>query len=175
MGSGMTAAADRAVAAVLAEAKRYLHVREIPVGSNRSIEIDYWIKESGLDPRGSFPWCAAFFGQIGRQALGAAWPCPRVALVQAIVDWARKSPPTWQPGSPAPGDGFVVWHAGLGRYAHIGFVTDVLPQASGAVRIRTIEGNANPAGGREGYGVFALERATSDQISYVRWTVALAA
>jgi hypothetical protein len=152
---------------VIAEARRYLQVREVPLGSNRGTQIDYWIAEAGLDPKGAFPWCAAFVGQVGRQALGAAWPCPRTASVQTLYGWADRG--RYVESSPAVGDLFVVWHAELKRFAHVGLVIGNLP----AGRISTIEGNTSGGGSREGWGVFARERALAADDRCIRWTRAL--
>lgn len=155
--------------AVLAEARRYLTVREEPRGSNRGVEIDYFVHEAGLDPKGGFPWCAAFVGQIGRQALGHRWPCPRTASVMALVQWAKPFADRWLT-SPEVGDLFVIWNAALdgGRFAHVGFVVSAT-----ADDFATVEGNSNPGGGREGYGVFSLTRKRLSTTRFIRWAAAL--
>jgi len=149
---------------VLAEARRYLGVTEVPVGSNRGVEIDYWIKEAGLDPKLGLPWCAAFVDQVGRQALGAtAWPVPRTASVAAIAAWGKKESRLLE--VPLAGDLFLLWHQELGRFAHVGFV-ETVPDPT---RFATLEGNTNPGGSRDGYGVFRRERATGGKTRFVRW------
>lgn len=157
------------VTAVLAEAKRYLGVVETPKGSNRGTEIDYWVRESGLEPKGAYAWCACYVGQMGRQAIGALWPCPRTAGVMVLVAWAKASSARWIQ-TPVAGDLFVIWNAKLdgGRYAHVGFVTAVRDDA-----FDSIEGNTNPGGGREGWGVFARTRPRDATTRFVRWTAAL--
>jgi hypothetical protein len=161
----------QAVEAVLKEARRYRAVREIPKGSNRGVQIDYWIAEAGLDHARGFAWCAAYISQVGRQALGHGWPCPRTASVMAVVAWAKKDEAKRFQDSPAIGDLFVLWNAKVdgGRFAHIGFVTAV--KAEG---FATIEGNSNDSGGREGYGVFELARKLLPATRFVRWIAALA-
>lgn len=157
--------------ALVVEAQRFLKVREDPAGSNRGVEVDYWIRECGLDPTGGFAWCAAFVGQMGRQALGRWWPCPRTASVMQLVAWARERPTERWYTDPQVGDLFAIWHEDLARYAHVGIVATVAP---GRI-IHTVEGNANPAGGREGFGVFALDRPIAAKMMFVRWTSALPA
>lgn len=154
----------------LAEAKRYVGVQEHPRGSNRGVEIDYFIREAGLDPTGGYPWCAAFVGQVGRQALGAAWPCPRTAGVVALTLWAQSRTGIWQP-APAVGDLFALWESNLTppRYGHTGFVTGV--DAAGGYE--TIEGNTSPAGGREGFGVFRKTRLIGLHDAFIRWPAAV--
>lgn len=155
--------------ALIAEAKRYLAVREVPLGSNRGVEVDYFVKECGLDPKGAYPWCAAFVGQMGRQALGHRWPCPRTAGVAALAAWAEKG--RMLEPTAAVGDLIVVWHAELKRFAHVGIVTEL--QLAG--KLGTIEGNTSGGGSREGWGVFARVRTPAADDRFIRWTRALEA
>lgn len=67
-------------------------------------------------------------------------------------------------GTPKSGDVFVMYHPDLKRYAHTGFVTE----ATG-LNFKTVEGNCNPQGGREGYGVFARERKADQRFWFIRW------
>lgn len=158
------------------EATRYRKVRERPKGSNRGTEIDYWIRECGLDPAGAFPWCLAFVQQMGRQAVGRLWPCGRSARVQDVVDWAV--PLNLLKDEPQPGDLLVLWYPARGVYAHIGIVAGVM-----APNLRSIEGNTiaetdkgNPEQAREGYGVFErTDRRITPGVKFVRWTEALPA
>lgn len=170
---------DEAVRVVLAEAARYVGEEEKPRGSNRSSRIDYWLLEANVDP--GLAWCAAFVGQVGRQALGASWPVPRTASVHDpkrrwpnVVSWAEEH--ELLVAGPHVGDLFVLWNESLGRYAHIGFVetTDAAAVDPGrATALHTIEGNTNSGGSREGYGVFRRVRPPGPGIMYVRWTAAL--
>jgi CHAP domain len=175
---------DAAVRAVLAEAARYVGEQERPRGSNRSLRIDYWLAEVGLPPaeradpakgcvveQPGAAWCAAFVHQAGRQALGAAWPIPRTASVAAMVRWAEAAQVLLD--LPHEGDLFVLWNDGLKRYAHVGFVESIARTAEAGPVLRTIEGNTNPGGSREGFGVFRRERRPSAAIRYLRWIAAL--
>lgn len=157
---------DAAAAALIAEAERYLKVREAPPGSNRGVEVDYWIKECGLDPAGKFAWCAAFVGAVGRQALGHLWPCPRTASVAVLAKWAAEG--NYIELSAGLGDLFVVWHPELKRFAHVGIVTAV-----NAGTMSTIEGNTSGGGSREGWGVFARQRTLKAEDRCIRWIRAL--
>jgi hypothetical protein len=149
---------------VLAEARRYIGVTETPPGSNRGVEVDYFIRETGLDPKLGLPWCAAFVHQIGRQALGAAWPVPRTASVAAIERWATAQGVIRD--TAAVGDLFLLWHAELKRFAHVGFIEATLDGG----RFATLEGNTNPGGSREGFGVFRRQRTFGLSTRFVRWT-----
>lgn len=162
------------VAAVLAEAVRYLGEEEKPRGSNRSTRIDYWLVEAGAGL--GLPWCAAFVGQVGRQALGTGWPVPRSASVSAISAWAERE--QLLVAAPHVGDLFLLWNGTLGRYAHIGFVESLKYEAAEEPTTRiaevvTLEGNTNSGGSREGFGVFRRERRPGTGLMFVRWASAL--
>jgi len=160
--------APQAVAAVLIEARRYLDVREIPPGSNRGVVIDYCNREAGLDPKGAYPWCCSWAMQVGRQALGHRWPCPRTASVAALTHWADVQRCLEE--TPAVGDLFVIWHPAVHRFAHVGWVTAL--QADGTVD--TIEANTSSgSGSREGWGTFARVRMLQPADRAIRWTRAL--
>jgi hypothetical protein len=154
-----------AEAVVLAEAERWMGHSEQPRGSNRSWAIDYWLKEMRVDV--GLAWCAAWAWNVGRQALGTAWPVPRAALVQTIVDWANQR--SLLRDEPRFGDLFVLYFPDpLNRYAHIGFVAE----ATGN-QFTTLEGNTDPGGGREGYCVSRRTRAIGPRIRFIRWVDAL--
>lgn len=162
---------EQATSRLIAEAGRYLNVRENPPGSNRGVEVDYWIKECKLDPKGAFPWCAAFVGAIGRQALGdALWPVPRTASVPEIAAWADKNGilMAFLSAPVSPGDLFVVWHPELKGYHHVGLVTAVHAAPTG-LTLETIEGNTSGAGIRDGWGVFARSRTPGKDDRFVPW------
>jgi len=164
---------EQAIEAVLEEAHRYLGVEEKPAGSNRGIEIDYWNWEAIRDwrpfPMGGqgAPWCTAFISQIGIQALGRQrWPVPATAIAQAVYEWGDRQ------GIAVPlphrGDLFALYYPVHGRYGHVGFVTGV-----GANSFTTIEGNTNPGGSREGYGVFERKRPVTERTAFIRWAAAI--
>mgnify|MGYP001167292155 FL=1 len=149
---------------VIKQAKKYLGEQEVPKLSNRSLKIDYWLVEAGV-PVGN-PWCAAFITMMGRQALGTAWPVTNTASVQRMVDWAKTliAAGVWV-DTPQKGDLFVLYFDSLSRYGHVGLVTEVLNNGS----FKTIEGNTNSDGSRDGYGVFEREHKQNAKTKYIRW------
>jgi hypothetical protein len=149
--------------AVIAEAKLYLGEEEKPKLSNRSPRIDYWLLETGVGF--GLPWCSAYVSAVGRQALGRAWPVPRTASVQAMVDWAKTlvSAGVWQE-KPESGDLFVLYFDSLKRYAHVGLVITVSGE-----KFIAIEGNTNTDGSRDGYGVYIRERKMLPTTRFIRW------
>jgi lysozyme family protein len=148
---------------LVASAEEQHHVREIPEGSNRGPRVDEYLRAAAVDPaRGSFPWCASFmvfcFDQAARQ-LGIRSPLPRTAGVHDMWQKAgragfRRIPFEIAAGDPdqvQPGHLFFI-NTGNG-HGHVGLVVS---QTDG--EMKTIEGNTNELGGREGIGVFARTR-----------------
>ena len=134
-------------------------------GPNRGPQVDQYLRSVGIDPTtGSYAWCAAFVHWCFAQAatrLGVADPCPAKAGCLAL--WGAAPVAARIAGDAAfddptvvrAGAVFVIDH-GYGK-GHVGLV-----EAVDAGRLGTIEGNTNPAGGREGYGVFRRQRAFSE-------------
>lgn len=160
------------------EARKYLGEAEVPVGSNRSVRIDYWNLEAIGDwrsfPMGgqSAPWCQSFAYGAGRQALGHLWPLPQTGTVQIIVDWAKQAG-VWYEGvdfiedlvDPEAGDLFCLYYPKLKRYGHVGIITGVQ-----AGEIQTIEGNTNDGGSRTGFAVFERTRKITDRMGFIKWS-----
>lgn len=133
---------------IVATAESQLHVREL-TGENDGPDVARYLKVTGLDE--GYPWCAAFVSWVFVEAGGTA---PRSARV---VDWFKANivyKREWRKATIQPEKGMVVglYYAHLGRYGHIGIVTENSP---GQLRnVITIEGNTNAAGSREGQGVY---------------------
>jgi peptidoglycan hydrolase-like protein with peptidoglycan-binding domain len=147
------------LAAAVEAARGQRHVRE--TGPNRGPEVDEYLRAVGLDPaQGAYAWCIAFLYWCFREAaraLDTANPCVRTAGV--LNHWVRApagariaaADALDEPSLVRPGAIFVIDHGhGLG---HAGLVTAVV---SGT--IKTIEGNTNRAGSREGDGVYDKQR-----------------
>lgn len=175
----MTAVIHDPEAALLGEAARWIGTRESPVGSNRGVAVDFFNYQTLRKhddshwrpyPNGVIgaPWCASFVSTIGRLALGAAWPVPSEVSVSRMVQWAERVG-VFEGGDrdapPRPADLFVLWYPSLGRWGHVGLVSNVDDSTIG-----TIEGNTGEAGQREGYGVLARRRMWEDsQVGIIRW------
>lgn len=153
------------------EAEAMLDVREA-TGHNDGPEVAAILQSVGLGE--GYSWCGAFVYANYRLA-GIELPPPARAYA-----WA----PTWTASrviwrsselrgigerkavQPGPGDVFGLWFASKGRVAHVGLVTDWQP---GSKYARTIEGNTNGAGGREGDGVYAKRRLKAQIHAVSRW------
>lgn len=136
-------------------------VREIN-HSNTGPQVDQYLKAAG-EPTGE-PWCAAFGVWCIKQAcalLGLPYPCIVSGYCPDWFDWGR------QHGilrtSPQAGDiGLVDEGNGYHHY--------FLVVAVGDGFVKTIEGNTNDNGSREGDGVYNRHRPFSTRYAYVRWS-----
>lgn len=142
-----------AVELVLRGAARAEGAIEDPrLGPNRGAFVERVQRAGGGRPGEA--WCAYDVYDVGHGMLGERWPLPRTGSCVQLYEAGRRLGIVHD--RPAPGAVFLLWlpvaseHAH--RYAHTGFC--VGPDATDARRWETLEGNTNPAGGREGYGVF---------------------
>ena len=96
------------------------------------------------------PWCASFVNWVLDIAYRDMNPLPATASCDVLLEFARKN--QLLTNTPQPGDVFLVMRT-KNDAIHTGIVTEVR-----ADTIRTIEGNTNREGAREGNGVWARER-----------------
>lgn len=150
--------------ALVAEAKRWDWVREVPPGSNRGVAIDFALELTMGPGHVALPWCAAWVALMGRLALGRQWPVPQTASVNELVIWGTKNGAFRIPGQPRPGDVFCLFYPSLERWGHTGIVTAVDGET-----IHTIEGNTTLDGSREGWGVFERPRKISARFGTLAW------
>lgn len=128
-------------------------VREA-TGKNDGAAVEKYLKACGLGK--GYAWCAAFiawdYKVNGVKALNTAWG------------------PSWFPTNktlkagelPQPGDVFGLWINN--RIGHVGFV-----YRYGIQITKTIEGNTNEAGSREGDGVYIKRRLSKQLYKTSRW------
>ncbi len=139
----------------LAQAASKVGVREH--GINAGPWIARFLRSVGLGV--GYPWCAALVSWCLLEA-----GCPKERLPKrraAVRDWVL-----W-----AEREGRLERHPERGRlffwldgaHGHIGFVTEVV-----GTTIKTIEGNTNKAGSREGDGVYRRERHENNMATHVR-------
>lgn len=145
--------AERVATRALEVAASHVGVRESG-GRNRGPEIDRWVRGVGLDPAGGHSWCVAFVYACVQQAcneLETLNPLPRTGGVQKLwerTSLALKSRSVFRPGY------IFLMDKGHGK-GHVGFIERV---ADDGLSIRTIEGNTNPGGSRDGDGVYRRAR-----------------
>lgn len=153
----------------LAVATTQVGVMELPGRPNRGPQVDQYLRTTGIanpgDIAGGYPWCQAFLYWCMAQACTAlgrgSVPMPRTAGV--LEHWRRcarlpgvvrvdKAQALATPALVTPG---MVFALDFGKgHGHTGLIERVHPDG----RLVTIEGNSNATGGRDGVGVFRLER-----------------
>lgn len=128
------------------------HVRE--VGVNRGFWVERFLAGVGLGP--GYSWCAAFVAFALKQAGWKDLP-KGAAAVRNWASWAKANGRIT--AKPERGDLFFWLNAdGTG---HMGFVVEATPTT-----VRTIEGNTNTAGSREGDGCYRRTRSRAD-VSFI--------
>lgn len=135
------------------------------VGVNRGPRVEAYLKSVGIGPGN--PWCAAFVYWCldkAAQEIGVINNFIRTGYSPTIGSWAREHEILFD--EPEKGDVFLRRGTvgSVSRFCHTGFVTDVDFAA-----FKTVEGNTNIAGSREGIGVFRRKRYYSSAFRFVRW------
>lgn len=119
----------------------YIGVKEL-TGNNDGPEVEKFIAATGLNPKGQYPWCAAFISYTFQansldvpkySARAAAWFDEN----HIIAD--RKA---------IAGDLYSLYYRNLGRIGHIGMY--LKPYKNDTPYIVGGEGNTNAQGSREG-------------------------
>ena len=136
----------------------YLGTEEKPKGSNWGKEVQQMLKSVGVNFPA--PWCAAYVGIVCRNS------CISYPYSGFVPNWSRD---IWQAKvifdkrkkgrsilqtELRRGDIATIYFPNLRRDAHIFIVLGVTEKGN----IITIEGNTNPGGTRDGYGVFVRVR-----------------
>lgn len=150
-------------------AKAEVGVEEVN-GSNCGPRVNQYKAATTLPATEAWPWCAAFVDWCVREAMhGGTYTFKRPTTAGAwdLENWSKAQDSSTNTRKPAgndikPGD-IVIY-----RFSHVGIATSV-PDSDGY--IRTVEGNTDSAGSREGGGVFAKNRKVSSVRSRIRFTV----
>jgi hypothetical protein len=139
-------------------------------GTNCGPRVNEYKAATKLDPRESWPWCAAFVDWCVQQAMksgtytferpttAGAWDLPNWSLAQDDSTQTRKSP-----GNDIQAGDLVIY-----TFSHCGIA---LSGSDHAGDFSTVEGNTDPAGSREGGGVFKKVRNTRQVRARIRFTV----
>lgn len=139
-------------------------------GSNCGPRVNEYKAATWLDPKQSWPWCAAFVDWCVQQAMQGGkytFERPRTAGAWDLINWSLEQDDSTQtkrsPGNDIKGGDIIVY-----TFSHCGIATSA-PDASG--NFHTVEGNTDSAGSREGGGVFAKTRKTSQVKARIRLMV----
>ena len=151
-------------------AKKEVGVEEVN-GSNCGPRVNEYKAATNLPSTEAWPWCAAFVCWLVREAMtkeGSAYTFtrPKTAGAWDFENWSLKQDNSTEtmrgPGSDIqPGD-IVIF-----KFSHIG----ICVRGPEAGRIRTIEGNTDAAGSREGGGVFEKSRSLDSIKTCIRFHV----
>lgn len=154
-------------------AKGEIGVEEIN-GTNCGPRVNEYKGATNLDPKQSWPWCAAFVCWVIREAMKSArvrdtatFKRPTTASAWGFENWSLAQDNSTQTKKPHDEDieaGDIV----VFTFSHIGIALSS-PDKNGDVE--TVEGNTDMMGSREGGGVFKKLRHVSKIRSRIRFTV----
>ena len=156
-------------------------VKEQPPGSNRGQEVDQYIKISGLDPAGKFPWCQSYvywvLDQLSKK-LGVTNPSPKTAMVKSSWDQApqenkltiaeaRTNPELVRPGMVFVMERGTPWKSG-GTLGHTGIILSINPKDK---TFTSIEGNTDEKSSGEGnkVGINTRPLSSGSLIGFIDW------
>jgi hypothetical protein len=159
----------------LSEALVQVALKEVGVtevnGTNCGPRVDEYKASTWLNPKVGWPWCAAYVCWCFREALVLAgiketktFKRPRTAGAWDFENWSREQDESTHTKKPHKGDiqaGDIL----IFTFSHIGIALSS-PDKNG--NVKTVEGNSNKSGSREGGGVFKLIRNVSKIRSRIR-------
>lgn len=130
-------------------------------GPNRGQRVETYLKSVGLGP--GYPWCAAFVNWSLREAGYSAGPVSGATI--AWRNWAKKANRLMKAGKGIKRGDLFGWTNGDGT-GHIGWVAEV-KFIGPVMRIRTVEGNTNKEGSREGDRVLSKWRTPTGKYWFI--------
>lgn len=158
--------------AIVTIAKAEIGVTEIN-GTNCGPRVNEYKAATNLPPTKSWPWCAAFVCWVVREAMTQCgvketknFKRPKTAGAWDFENWSLAQDNTTNTKKPHRGDikaGDIVVFA----FSHIGIAVADADLKTGTVK--TVEGNTDAKGSREGGGVFAKVRPLSSIRSRIRF------
>lgn len=154
---------------LIALAKKEIGVEEVN-GTNCGPRVNEYKSATWLDSTKSWPWCAAFICWLFREAMEGgtySFKRPQTAGAYDFENWCKQQDSSVQLKKPHNGDikpGDIV----IFNFSHIGIAVGS-PDSDGY--IKTIEGNTDGAGSREGGAVLEKRRKLSSIRSRIRVTV----
>lgn len=150
-------------------------VEESPRGTNRGPRVDEYQAATWLKKKDWGAWCASFVCWVFLKAMelgeydGARYTFkrPRTAGAFDLERWSLEQDDSTRtrrlPGRDIQRGDLLIFD-----FSHCGFALSA-PDAKG--NVQTIEGNTNPAGGREGYAVLKKVRNIRNIQTRIRITV----
>lgn len=142
-------------------AQSQLGVQELPKNSNAGPAVESYLKSVGLGK--GYSWCMAFvYWSVKEASKQLQTNSPLIKTGGVLRQWNEITPALKITKYPKPGDIFIM-DFGKGQ-GHTGFVVEVHADGS----LKTIEGNTNDEGSREGYEVAYRIRKQSVIKGYIR-------
>jgi hypothetical protein len=140
-------------------------------GTNCGPRVNEFKAATVLPADEAWPWCAAFACWVVREAMKQAggtytFKRPTTAGAWAFEAWSRAQDSSTHTRKPHDGDikaGDIV----IFTFSHIGIAVGDAHDGF----VKTVEGNTDAAGSREGGGVFQKVRSVSKIRSRIRFTV----
>ena len=135
-------------------------VQEIPRNSNAGPAVESYLKSVGLGK--GYAWCMALvYWSVKQAATQINSTSPLIKTAGVLRQW-NEVDPRMKFKSPKVGDIFIMDY-GKGQ-GHTGFVVEISANGS----LKTLEGNTNDEGSREGYEVCYRTRKPSSIKGYIR-------
>lgn len=144
-------------------------------GTNCGPRVNQYKAATWLPADQSWPWCAAFIDFIVYEAMKACdvketatFKRPRTAGAWDLENWSKKQDDTTQtrrdPRSDIKAGDIVIF-----KFSHVGFAVADFDDETNTVK--TIEGNTDSSGSREGGGVYLKRRKLSQIKTRIRFTI----
>jgi hypothetical protein len=154
---------------ILNLAKKEIGVEEID-GTNCGVRVNEYKSATSLDPKESWPWCAAFICWLFREAMKDGkytFSRPKTAGAWAFENWCLKQDRSVLLKKPH-NNNITAGDIVIFKFSHIGIAISC-PDENGY--INTIEGNTDGEGSREGGAVLQKRRKVSSIRSVIKITV----
>ena len=142
-------------------------------GTNCGPRVNEYKATTWLPPTEAWPWCAAFIDWVVMKAMEEcgetySFQRPKTAGAWDLENWSKKQDDSTNtkrsPGSDIKAGDIVIF-----KFSHVGFA--VADADKETATVKTIEGNTDAAGSREGGGVYLKRRKLSQIKTRIRFTV----
>ena len=154
---------------ILNLAKKEIGVEEID-GTNCGVRVNEYKSATSLDPKESWPWCAAFICWLFRESMKNGkytFTRPTTAGAWNFENWCLKQDRSVLLKKPH-NNNITAGDIVIFKFSHIGIAISC-PDENGY--INTIEGNTDGEGSREGGAVLQKRRKVSSIRSVIKITV----
>jgi cell wall-associated NlpC family hydrolase len=148
-------------------AREQIGVSEVD-GTNCGPMVDTYKAATWLDPDKGWPWCAAFICWLVKEAIGkedVEFERPRTAGAWDFENWAKKQAVQGVDLRKPTNEDIKAGDIVVFTFSHIGLA---VADADSSGYVKTIEGNTNGEGSREGGSVLEKNRHVSKIRSRIR-------